>query len=151
MMDAAAARAQLLEALNLGRKVVNYTGHANVESWRGNLLTSEDARGLRNGEKLPLFIMMSCLNGYFHDAQQDSLAESLLKVEHGGAIAVWAASGMTQPGEQAQMDIEAFKHLLGTRTPLTIGEVFLKAKSAVSNADTRRTWILFGDPTIRLK
>ena len=38
---------------------------------------------------------MTCLNGYFQDPAMDSLAEALMKSEKGGAIAVWASSGMT--------------------------------------------------------
>jgi hypothetical protein len=34
---------------------------------------------------------------------------------------------------------------------LTIGEVMMRAKAAVSNGDVRRTWILLGDPTTRLR
>jgi hypothetical protein len=151
LVDAPAARAQLLAALNRGAKIVNYTGHANVDSWRGNLLTSADAKTLKNGKNLSLFIMMSCLNGYFHDAQQESLAESLLKAEQGGAIAVWAASGITQPGDQALLNSEAFKLLLHSLQSLTLGDIVQQAKAAAENKDVRRTWILLGDPTVRMK
>ncbi len=34
---------------------------------------------------------------------------------------------------------------------VTLGKATVKAKSSVSDQDVRKTWILFGDPTIRLK
>ena len=34
---------------------------------------------------------------------------------------------------------------------LTLGEAAVAAKAAVVDPDVRRTWILFGDPTMRLK
>jgi len=34
---------------------------------------------------------------------------------------------------------------------LTLGEAVRRAKAAVSDQDVRRTWILFGDPTTRLR
>jgi len=34
---------------------------------------------------------------------------------------------------------------------LTIGEAIMRAKQVVPNEDIRKTWILFGDPTLRLK
>jgi hypothetical protein len=34
---------------------------------------------------------------------------------------------------------------------LTLGEATARAKASVSDQDIRRTWILFGDPTTRLK
>jgi hypothetical protein len=150
-MGPAAAKSMLLGSLNRGPRVVNYIGHANVDGWRGSLLTSADALSLSNGENLPLFVMMTCLNGYFHDAQLDSLAESLMKAEQGGAVAVWASSGMTGPGEQAPIDLELFKRLFDSNSSLTLGEATARAKALSGNRDVRLTWILFGDPTTRLK
>jgi len=34
---------------------------------------------------------------------------------------------------------------------LTIGEAIMRAKQVVPDADIRKTWILLGDPTLRLK
>ena len=140
-----------MEAINRGQKVVNYTGHGSVDLWRGNLLTGEDAGLMENRARPSLFIMMTCLNGYTNDPVLESLAESLMKAE-GGAIAVWSSSGMTDPGEQAAMNRAAYRLIFGeSGRTMTIGEMFGKAKAEVSDADVRRTWILIGDPTMRLK
>src|SRR5262249_21715322 len=108
-----------------------------------------------NTGNLSLFVMMTCLNGYFHDATRDSLSESLIKAR-GGAIAVWASSGMTSPGDQSIMDREMFRHLFeGTAGPFpnseTIGDAARRAKSAATSIDVRRTWILLGDPAMKLR
>ncbi len=58
-------RAVLIDAITRGQKVVNYMGYGSVNLWSGSLLTNEDAQNLTNGERLPLFVMMTCLNGYF--------------------------------------------------------------------------------------
>jgi len=100
---------------------------------------------------LSMFVMMTCLNGYFHDAQLDSLAESLLRAEKGGAVALWASSGMTQPGDQGVMDLEMFRRLFDPDNSLTLGEIALQAKAKGLNKDARLSWILFGDPTTRLR
>ena len=34
---------------------------------------------------------------------------------------------------------------------MTLGEATARAKAAVTDADIRRTWVLLGDPTMRLK
>ena len=141
----------MLDAINRGQKLINYNGHGNVDTWRGSLLTVEDVAGLSNNDSLSMFVMMTCLNGYFHDAQLDSLAEALLRAEHRGAIAVWASSGMTPPGDQAVMDLELFRRLFDSSNTLTIGEVALRAKAQVLNKDARLSWVLFGDPTTRLR
>jgi hypothetical protein len=148
-LSVVAARARLLDALNRGPRVVNYFGHGNTGEWRSGLLTPDDAAQLANGGNLSFFTMMTCLNGYFNDPAQVSLAESLLKAK-GGAIGVWASSGMTETGDQALAVKEMFHRLLD-QDGLTIGEAALKAKAAVRSRDVRRTWNLLGDPTTRLR
>jgi hypothetical protein len=143
------ARNQLLEAINRGPKIVNYTGHGSLEQWRGNLLVSPDGANLTNGDHLSVFMMMTCLNGYFQDPVVESLAESLLRAERGGAVAVWASTGMTEPGGQSAMNQEMYRQLFTTGGRL--GDAALGAKSQMKDLNLRRTWVLFGDPTTRLR
>lgn len=149
------ARDKLVESLSRGQMIVNYTGHGSADMWRGQLLSSADARRLTNGDRLPLFVIMTCLNGYFHDAAVDSLAESLMKAERGGAVAVWASSAMTVPNAQAMMNQELYRLIFAPNSSsaqsLTLGEAIARAKASVTDADLRGTWILFGDPTMKLK
>ena len=147
-LDDASARSRLIDSINRGQIIVNYTGHGSLGQLRGNILTSADAAGLTNSGELSMFVMMTCLNGYFQDAGQDSLAESLLKA-NGGAVAVWGSSGMTTPDIQSVLNQQAYRLIFGG-TPTTIGEATARAKAAVTNGDVRRTWILLGDPTTRL-
>ncbi len=148
-LAAETAKARLFAAINRGQTIINYTGHGSLNLWRGNLLTAAEARSLHN-DKLPLFVMMNCLNGYFQDAAQDSLSESLLKAERGGAIAVWSSSALTLPEEQAAMNREFYRQLFNEQQT-TLGEAIVKAKQAIQNRDIRATWNLLGDPTLRLK
>ncbi len=150
-LDDAVAKSQLLEAINRGQKIVNYTGHGSVTLWRGNLLTNEDALGLTNADRLSLFITMTCLNGYYQDPIVDSLAESLMKASRGGAIAVWSSSGMTMPGNQVVLNQQFYRTLFNESASSNIGDVTKRAKSAVTDLDVRRTWMLFGDPTSKLR
>jgi len=144
------ARSQLLNALNTGAKVVNYYGHGSTRLWTdAPILTAADAASLGNVQHLSLFVSMTCLNGYFQDPSIESLGESLLKAQ-GGAIAVWASTGLTDPGGQVMMSQEAIRQLFNG-SGLTIGEVTARAKGATNNPDVRRTWILLGDPATRLK
>ena len=148
-LDAVAAKGRLINALSRGPRVVNYYGHGNSTFWRGNLLTSGDAAQLANGGNLSLFVMMTCLNGYFQDPTDESLGESLLKAK-GGAIAVWASSDMSAPGDESLMAMEMFRRLFDQSNAMTVGDAALKAKGAVRNRDARRTFILLGDPATRL-
>jgi hypothetical protein len=150
-VDAATAKSSLIEMLNRGQKLVNYMGHGSVNQWKGDLLTNDDAANLTNGDHLSLFVMMTCLNGYFQDAASDSIAEALLKAQRGGAVAVWASSGMTMPAEQGTINQEFYRQLFGGSKAMTLGEAVTKAKAATSDADVRRTWVLLGDPAMKLK
>ncbi|GEM_PF-2253411 len=147
--DLATARAQLFNAINQGQKIVNYVGHGSIDLWRGGLLTGSDARNLSNRNRLPFFVMMNCLNGYFQDATADSLAESLLKAERGGAVAVWASAALCEAGGQATMNRELYRALFTERL-VRLGDAVKSAKRAVTDNDIRRSWILFGDPTMRI-
>jgi Peptidase family C25 len=99
-------------------------------------------------------VTMTCLNGYFHDAALDSLAEALLHADGGGAVAVWAPSGITGPSGQSVMNQELFRWVFSERdspgAPLRLGEAVVRAKAAVGDDDVRRTWILLGDPSMPL-
>ena len=144
------ARSDLLDSLNQGQLLVNYIGHGSAKIWKGNLLTSLDAWNLTNSPYLPFLVSMTCLNGFFQDPYSESLAETFLKAERGGAVAVWSSSGLTDPEGQLVMNKELIR-LLFNGQGLTIGEAIMGAKQVVTDADIRKTWILLGDPTLRLK
>ncbi len=148
------ARAQIILAINRGKILVNYAGHGSLGLWRGGLFAREDAATLTNQNKLSLFLTMTCLNGLFQDPHSDSLAEALMKSE-GGAVAVWASSALTAPDAQAQMNRELYRQLFAVKNrtgqPVTIGEAIIKAKQAINDPDVRRTWILFGDPSLPIR
>ena len=150
-LDPKTAAEEILAGINSGKLIVNYTGHGSVEVWSGeDLLDDGAAASLTNGSLLPVFLIMNCLNGFFHDVYTESLAQSLLFSKNGGAVAVWASSGLTSPEPQLQMD-ESVVKLLFTQPSLPLGDATRQAKSDITDSDARRTYILFGDPLLRLK
>lgn len=149
-----ATKSQVLDSVRRGKGIVSYFGHGSVDLWRGGILTSADVPGMSGSNGLPLFLSITCLNGYFLDPALDALAESLLKTQAGGAAAVWASSGMCGADEQLAMNLEMFRLMFrrGSNSgPLTLGEAVLKAKAATTEGDARQTYILFGDPSARLR
>ena len=147
-LDEATAKQQLLAALQQGQTLVNYAGHGSVSDWR-QWLSGSDLETLSN-RRLPLVVAMTCLTGYFQEAAQESLAESWLQAPAGG-VAVWASSGLTAPRQQAALNQELYRRLFGAGTTPTLGEAMRQAKAAIADLDARRTWVLFGDPTMRVK
>ena len=144
-------RGQLMDALNQGPMIVNFYGHGSVGVWTGaGVLDSDLAGALTNANRSSIYLMMTCLNGYAHDAYIDSLSESVLKAPNGGAVAVWASSGYTAPDPQFAMNSQFYRLLFGG-PPLRLGEAAREAKLATPDLDVRRTWMLLGDPTMRVR
>jgi len=143
-----AGAGDVVAAFNNGSLLLNYIGHGSAEIWDQGSFSTWAAYSLTNGDKLPFVVTMNCLNGVFHDVWSESVAEGLLKSPNGGAIGVWASSALTSPDQQYLMNAELYKQIFGSTT--SIGDAILKAKQATQDRDARRTFILFGDPTLRL-
>lgn len=149
-LDPATARSQILAALNNGALLVNYNGHGAEQQWSfSDLFNNTDAAALTNGGRLPVYLLIDCLNGLFQDVYAQSLAESLLLAPNGGAIAVWASSGFTDQPPQASMNL-ALLHQLAAHPGQSLGRLILNAKAGTTDSDVRRTWILFGDPALKI-
>lgn len=140
----------IVGALNSGSLLVNYFGHADLEYWGMNVFNGSDAANLSNGNQLPVMMLIACYNGYFHRPNSRSLAESLMLAPNGGAVAVWAASTLTSAFGETVLNQEVYRQLFGTGS-LTIGEAMRNAKLAVSDPDIRKSYILFGDPSMKLR
>jgi len=140
----------LRAALASGQGLVNFIGHGSTQVWAGGLLDSTGALTLANGAMTPVFLSMTCLNGYFQDVYSNPLAKALLKAPTGGAVAVWSSSGLTEPEPQAAMNQAMVRGLYGPGK-MTIGEAAAAAKAATNDLDVRRTWNLLGDPSMALR
>jgi hypothetical protein len=116
-------------------------------------LAKADAAALSNGNNLSIFTMLTCLNGYFHatTADNDSLAEVLLKAPNGGAAAVWASTGDTTPDIQEIMATRFYQQLaLGNLNRL--GDLANDAKTVINaGRDVRLSWVLLGDPMLKVR
>jgi hypothetical protein len=151
-MGDSGAKTAILDSFNRGVKVVNYAGHGSIDLWRGDTFNTADAMHLQNNGSLPMVVTMNCLNGYFQDPLLESLSECLLKAPQGGAVAAWGSSSLTFAEEQAPANQELFRLLFASsEAGIRIGEAAIRAKAAAFDADVRYSWILFGDPTMRLK
>lgn len=137
-------------AMNQGALLVDFIGHGSQELWSTTwAFTASDAAAMTNGNRLPVVLAMTCLNGYFFDTFMGSMAESLMKAPNGGAVAVWASSALTQPDAQSTMNAEMLRQIFNNGA--TLGEAAVRAKRVITDQDVKKSWILFGDPSMRLK
>jgi hypothetical protein len=149
--EPAVVQAQILAALNGGWLLVNYIGHGSEEQWSfSDLFDDSSAASLTNGNRLPVYLLMDCLNGFFQDVYATSLSTALMLAPNGGAVAVWASAGFTDAAPQATMN-QALLSGWAANPSLPIGKAILNSKAGIADPDVRRTWNLFGDPAMHLQ
>ena len=145
------ARQAILDAINSGQLLVNYAGHGSEDEWSGDdIFDSAAASSLTNGNALPVFLIMDCLNGFFQDVYEEPLSVALMLAPNGGAVAVLSSSGLNQAAPQTILDKLIVKDALSSPPP-ALGDAILKAKAGISNLAVRKTYNLLGDPAMRIK
>jgi uncharacterized repeat protein (TIGR01451 family) len=150
-MTQAAAQQAIINAINSGQVLVNYSGHGSEEEWSGeDLFNNTTANALTNGSSLPVFLIMNCLNGLFQDVYEEPLAVTLMLAPDGGAVAVLASSGLNQPAPQTTLDKLIVQSALNPPYP-ALGDAILNAKSAITDPGVRKTFNLLGDPAMQIK
>ncbi|MCK5523919.1 MAG: hypothetical protein KAI83_12375 [Thiomargarita sp.] len=157
--DKKAATQDIIQAINAGAVVTNYTGHGSLNLWTGEF-NFEDVALLNNPDKLTFVVALNCLNGwfsYYHPFRgtTDSLAETFLKADGKGAIGMLASSGMGYTYEHEILANEFFQRLFQDKET-ELGSLTTLAKiAAVTNfgvsKDILEMFTLFGDPGLRLR
>jgi hypothetical protein len=153
------ARAAIQAGINAGALVVNYIGHAGVTVWTDEgLFKSTDVPALSNGAMTPVVLAMTCYDGYFHFPQpiadgKDCMAELLTRVEGKGAVASWSPTGLGIATGHDYLDRGFFEARFQTGKR-TVGQATaagkLKLWTTGSNLDLLDTYLLFGDPAMRM-
>jgi uncharacterized repeat protein (TIGR01451 family) len=128
-MTVAAARASLIGRINDGTAFLNFIGHGGMDtlSSRG-LLKTVDVAGLSNGSRLTVVTALSCVIGRFDVPGYDSLGEALVLKAGGGAVAVWAPSGLSFNDPAAALG-RAFYRAVIQQGEGMLGEAILRAKA----------------------
>lgn len=156
---AAAVRAAIQAAVNEGRLMVHYAGHASIMQWASeNLLSVSHLAALTNAEKLPFFLPMTCSEGYFvwpTPTGLSSLGESIVRVNGGGAIASWSPAGYGLSSGHDHLDQSLMENLFDN-DERQLGFLTTQAKIDLFNTTTGyndlvETYILFGDPALNLQ
>lgn len=149
-----------LDALNAGALLVNFAGHGSAGSLQ--YVFSIDypdwdyLSWVDNGDRLPLVLALSCLNGQFAFPQGrvNALGEVFTRMPSGGAIAYVGASAKGFPIENDLLAEKLYDELFG-RGNLSFGMALNAAKirmqAAHSSYETAvLTMQLFGDPAQEL-
>lgn len=136
---------------NAGQFVLNYTGHGTASSWQNTgFFSSFQAPNLTNANYPPVMVALTCLNGYFM-GNVNTFAEAMTNANNGGAVAVWASTGLTTPDVQEIIG-SRFYAKLSEGNIQRIGDLIADAKAQVpAGADVRLSWALLGDPMLKVR
>lgn len=154
--DSTSAHQAILQAIDAGSLIVNYTGHGCNTCWAQPVLfNTGDIGPLTNGTMTPVMVDMTCLTGLFDWPGVPSLAETILVRTNGGAVASWAATGDGISTGHYLLDEGFFNAVMQQGVyqlgPATIlGKANLWANSGGAFHDLIDTFQLFGDPATRM-
>ncbi|MGD9306433.1 MAG: C25 family cysteine peptidase, partial [Desulfobacterales bacterium] len=156
---AADLRDDILDRINAGTLMVNFSGHGYIHGWAEELLFDVGYMGsLANAGKYPFMVSMSCLTGYFGypEAWTASLAEVLLRADEKGAAAALMPTGMTTTAGQHVMNTALFESLFAEDVRSLGAAISAAKQQLLANGDAyfeqiSATFLLFGDPAMQLK
>lgn len=145
------ANASLINQIEKGLLIVNYTGHGGV-----NGLTDEkvfpvnDIIGLSNYTKLPLFITATCEFSRFDDPHFESAGEKLILNPNGGAVALMTTTRLAWAHSNFALNKKLYEAMFSSNSPQLprLGDVMRASKNPPSSSVYN--FVLLGDPALRL-
>lgn len=150
----------ILNRLNEGRALINYTGHGSRSTWgvgdvEGVMFENADAAVLTNAEALTFVTVANCLNGFFvARSTRPCLAEVFLRNSNGGAVGAWAPTSLGFPSGHRLL-VGNFYRSIFEAGELGLGAAVLGAKIATLTdaeffGDQVQSYTFFGDPVLEL-
>ncbi len=146
------AQTDLINEMNTGKFIINYSGHGSAGVWASSSFFGiNSVPQLTNGNSPSIYNMLTCLNGFFLRPDADALSETLLKNPNGGAVAAWSSTSETTPDIQLVMGTRFFNQMAAGQIS-RMGDLIKDAKTAIpAGADVRLSWVLLGDPMLKVR
>ena len=145
------AKTRLLNSIQSGLFLLNYTGHANSSAWANeSILTLNDIKSLTNTH-LPLIVAATCDFLQF-DNHTFSAGEEVLFNPNGGGISILAATRPVYASQNFTLDKlfceTLFKKQNGEQ--LRIGDVLAYTKNSIGTEINKLSYVFVGDPAVKL-
>lgn len=156
--------AMLSENFNNGVSICNYCNHGSTISWYVGSFNNSHVNTLVNDYKWPVIWSTACLNGKF---DENCFAEAWMRATNNtsgaptgaiGGMFSWTSQPWQPPmtGQDEMVDIlcewcnaDQFHHTLGGAS--LNGNMKILDLHPSDQGKTHNTWILFGDPSLRLR
>ena len=152
-----AVRQAIIDQINRGTLVMNYTGHGNPNVWsHESILTISDAMTqFFNASTLAFFVAATCDWGRFDFAGSQSSAEDVIVNPNGGAIGVITPDREVWSDDNFYLNQVLYQYLFPTDayslTPrLGDGLMLTKNNYQSGELENKRKYHLLADPTLRL-
>ncbi len=145
----------VVQTMNLGRTIINYSGHGSKTSWAGPNISQANVRSLDHGSATPFVISNACITGQF--TIDESYAETWIK-HASGAIMFWGSMDSSYWDEDDIMEKAMYDGIFrdSYRHFNKITQNALSAVWQYYGGENRskyywETYVTFGDPSIRLR
>lgn len=147
------AKQEFYQAIESGALFVNYLGHGGEQGLSGErMMDNQDISGMNNGNRLPLFIIITCEFTRFDNPESVSGGERLAKKANGGAISLLATSrkiGITNAENFTKLTSRKLFNTDGTSSnDISIAEALRLTKN--ENPSEKGVVNYLGDPALKL-
>jgi hypothetical protein len=154
----------IIQFIDEGQFLVHFAGHSSVLRWdigRPGEEAEPEAVGykdigffginhipeLRNRNRYPLVIAMTCFANQYDLIWSDGIGETLLKADSAGAIAVVGGTYRVSQDGFYLFDRNFIPKLLDCSST-RLGDAFLAAKRELKNEEINNLYVLLGDPAL---
>jgi hypothetical protein len=140
-----------------GVALIQFAGHGNFTVWSDDAFFDEryvprDTAGLFNGQELPWLIVHNCLTGGFHGAEF-TMGEDWLKRDGGGAVAVFAPSGLSYTLLGSRVSEVLWERMFGPHKERAIADLVMLSRLDLcteGSIEPCQQYTALGDPVSRL-
>lgn len=147
----------IIDRINEGMLVVNYTGHGNPTLWAHESIFTVDASipALTNANRLAVFFLATCNFSEFDDPKRYSGSELLINKPDGGAIGAVSATRKVYSFDNAVFHQGVFARMVPPHSsgrliverPATAIRLFKSTRNEINE----QKYFFMGDPTMRLQ
>jgi hypothetical protein len=143
---------QIIDILERGALIINYTGHGNEKLWAHERIFDDFVIARLQNKTYPLFVTATCEFGRHDDPSQQSSAELCVLRSGSGAIAMVSTARPVESNNNFALNKAFYSALfeLQTQGSITLGELFRRTKNASESGVSNRNFSLLGDPSLQL-